>query len=38
VLGNIIAPGGSELLGTVLGAAAGAAAGSAIDRNEVRCR
>lgn len=40
VLGNIIAPGGSELLGTVLGAAGGALAGRAIDRNnsDVRCR
>ena len=42
VLGNIIAPGGSELLGTVLGAAGGALAGRAIDRgsnnNNVRCR
>jgi outer membrane lipoprotein SlyB len=38
-LGNAIAPGGSEVLGTVLGAVAGGAAGSAIDRNaEVRCR
>ncbi len=38
VLGNIIAPGGSELLGTILGAVAGGAAGNAIDRNDVRCR
>ncbi len=38
VLGNVIAPGGSELLGTVLGAAGGALAGRAIDRNNVRCR
>jgi hypothetical protein len=42
VLGNLIAPGGSNTLGTLLGAAAGAAAGSAIDKNEdrdnVRCR
>ncbi|WP_200922365.1 glycine zipper 2TM domain-containing protein [Sphingomonas sp. Leaf17] len=40
VLGNIIAPGGSELLGTVLGAAGGALAGRAVDRNngDVRCR
>lgn len=40
VLGNIIAPGGSDLLGTVLGAAGGALAGRAIDRNrsETRCR
>lgn len=40
VLGNIIAPGGSEFLGTLLGAAGGAVAGRAIDRNnpDARCR
>lgn len=38
VLGNIIAPGGSKTLGTVLGAGAGAIAGAAIDRNSIRCR
>ncbi len=38
VLGNVIAPGGSELLGTLLGAAGGALAGRAVDRNNVRCR
>lgn len=38
VLGNIIAPGDSETLGTVLGAGAGALAGRAIDRNSARCR
>ena len=38
VLGNIIAPGGSETLGTILGAGAGALAGRAIERGEVRCR
>lgn len=38
VLGNIIAPGGSDLLGTLLGAAAGGALGNSIDRNNVRCR
>lgn len=37
-LGNMIAPGGSETLGTILGAGAGALAGQAIDRNEARCR
>ena len=37
VLGNIIAPGGSELLGTLLGGAAGAAVGQSVDRNNVRC-
>jgi len=38
VLGNIIAPGGSKTLGTILGAGAGALAGREIDRNNVRCR
>jgi hypothetical protein len=39
VLGNVIAPGGSEELGTVLGAIAGGLAGQAIDRSDdVRCR
>jgi len=38
-LGNVIAPGGSEVLGTILGAIGGGVAGRAIDRNrEVRCR
>jgi uncharacterized protein YcfJ len=38
VLGNLIAPGGSKTLGTLLGAGGGAAAGSAIDKKDVRCR
>jgi hypothetical protein len=38
ILGNIIAPGGSETLGTILGAGAGALAGREIDRDNVRCR
>lgn len=38
VLGNIIAPGGSKTLGTILGAGAGALAGREIDRSGVRCR
>lgn len=38
VLGNLIAPGGSRTLGTVIGAVGGAAAGAAIDTNDVRCR
>ena len=38
VLGNLIAPGGSKTLGTILGAGAGALAGREIDRNNVRCR
>jgi hypothetical protein len=38
-LGNVIAPGGSELVGTILGAIGGGVAGRAIDRGrEVRCR
>lgn len=38
VLGNLIAPGGSEALGTLLGAAGGALVGKSIDQNNVRCR
>jgi hypothetical protein len=38
VLGNIIAPGGSEALGTILGAGIGGVAGHAIDQGDVRCR
>jgi len=38
VLGNIIAPGGSKTLGTILGAGVGAVAGTAIDRSSIRCR
>lgn len=42
VLGNLIAPGGSKMLGTLLGGAGGAIAGNAIDKNEqrndARCR
>ncbi|WP_374126351.1 MULTISPECIES: glycine zipper 2TM domain-containing protein [unclassified Sphingomonas] len=42
VLGNLIAPGGSKVLGTLLGGAGGAIAGNAIDKNEqrndARCR
>jgi hypothetical protein len=38
ILGNIIAPGGSETLGTIIGAAAGAAIGREVERGEVRCR
>ncbi|HEX7871391.1 MAG TPA: glycine zipper 2TM domain-containing protein [Sphingobium sp.] len=38
VLGNVIAPGGSKTLGTLLGAGAGALAGREIDRKNVRCR
>ncbi len=35
VLGNIIAPGGSKTLGTILGAAGGALVGWAIDRSKI---
>ena len=42
LLGNVIAPGGSKVLGTLLGAGGGALAGQAIDkdqqRNDWRCR
>ncbi len=41
LLGNLIAPGGSKVLGTLLGAGGGALAGQAIDKssqNDVRCR
>lgn len=39
VLGNVIAPGGSEELGTILGAIGGGLAGREIERNQdVRCR
>ena len=37
VLGNIIAPGGSKTLGTILGGAGGALAGRAIDKNDINC-
>ncbi|GGB64046.1 hypothetical protein GCM10010833_18840 [Blastomonas aquatica] len=37
-LGNVIAPGGSSTLGTILGAAGGAVAGRAVDRSGARCR
>ncbi len=38
LLGNVIAPGGSKTLGTLLGAAGGAAIGTSVDRNQVTCR
>jgi uncharacterized protein YcfJ len=38
VLGNVIAPGESKALGTLLGAGGGALLGRAIDRNHVTCR
>lgn len=38
LLGNVIAPGGSKTLGTLLGAAGGAAIGNAVDKDQVTCR
>ena len=38
VLGNIIAPGNSETLGTILGAGGGALIAREIARNNVRCK
>ncbi|MEO5598822.1 MAG: glycine zipper 2TM domain-containing protein [Novosphingobium sp.] len=38
LLGNAIAPNGSETLGIILGGGAGALLGRSIDRNGVRCR
>jgi hypothetical protein len=38
VLGNVIAPGGSKTLGSILGGGLGAILGSSIDRNNVTCR
>jgi Ni/Co efflux regulator RcnB len=37
-LGNIVSPGDSKTLGTILGAAGGAVVGRSIDRNNVTCR
>ena len=37
VLGNIIAPGGSKTLGTLIGAGAGALIGRAIDDGDIVC-
>lgn len=38
VLGNVIAPGDSKTLGTILGAGLGAVVGRSIDRDNVVCR
>lgn len=40
IFGNVIAPNGSKLLGTLLGAGGGAAVGAAVDSDnrDVRCR
>lgn len=37
-LGNLIAPGDSKLLGTLLGVGAGAVVGSAVTERDARCR
>jgi outer membrane lipoprotein SlyB len=36
ILGNIIAPGGSALLGTIIGAVGGGVAGRAIDKSDAK--
>ena len=38
VLGNIIAPGSSKTIGTIIGAGAGAIIGREIDRGDMVCR
>lgn len=38
VLGDLLAPGHSQVLGTLLGAGGGALIGRSIDRNSVHCR
>jgi hypothetical protein len=38
VLGNVIAPGGSKTLGSILGGSLGAILGNSIDNNNVTCR
>jgi hypothetical protein len=38
VLGNVIAPGGSKVLGTIIGGGAGALLGRAIDDGDIQCR
>lgn len=37
-LGNVIAPGGSKLLGSIIGGSLGAVIGNSIDRSQVVCR
>lgn len=37
-LGNVVAPGGSKLLGTIIGGSLGAVIGNSIDRNRIVCR
>jgi hypothetical protein len=38
VLGNVVAPGGSKTLGSIIGGSLGAVVGKSIDRNNVTCR
>lgn len=38
ILGNIIAPGGSKTIGTIIGAAAGAVIGKSADDGDIVCR
>jgi hypothetical protein len=37
-LGNVVAPGGSKLLGSIIGGTLGAVIGNSVDRNRVVCR
>jgi hypothetical protein len=37
-LGNVIAPGGSKLIGSIIGGSLGAVIGNSIDRNQIVCR
>ena len=37
-LGNVLAPGGSKLLGSIIGGSLGAVIGNSIDRGRVVCR
>lgn len=37
-LGNVVAPGGSKLLGSIIGGSLGAVIGNSIDRNRIVCR
>jgi hypothetical protein len=37
-LGNVIAPGGSKLLGSIIGGSLGAVIGNSVDRNRVACQ
>jgi hypothetical protein len=38
VLGNVIAPGGSKTLGSIVGGSLGAVLGQSVDRGRVICR